>query len=180
MDSRQLDRQLGDIKSRIHTLNQEVYQLRQFQAGVEYEKQLQAVLDLTGRLQTNAVAYTNLVIVAGYAAFFTFWGNLENNLPQWLHALSGLFILLSLLLFLAWEVTKMIWSAFHLRQLERQFHNRPPEPNLISHFQQAVGTFERRINRLWIWFLVPTVVFGLAGGCCLISFFVRQLYNTLV
>jgi len=130
MDSRLFDRWLNEINSHLNRLTKEVKELRQFQASVEYEKQVQAALELMGRMQASHASYTNLIIVAGYAAFFTFWSTLKNDLPKWLYAVSGLLIVLSLLVFIAWEVTKMIWGAFHLRKAEYQLTSRSPGPDI--------------------------------------------------
>jgi hypothetical protein len=169
----------SDMERYINHLIHEVNELHRFQMSVEHDKQIQAVLELMGRIQASHVSYTNLIIVAGYAAFFTFWSTLKNDLPGWLYAISGLLIVLSLLIFIAWEVTKMIWSAVSLRNIERRLTSRPPEADVIFKFQQEINAFERRINRLWIWFLVPTVTLGLASGLCLVAFFAWKLLVAL-
>lgn len=180
MDPRQHERWTQEIAKHVDKLSKEVDGLSQFRASVEYEKQVQVALELMARLHSNSVSYANLILVAGYAGFFAFWSTLENNLPKWLHALSGLLIVLSLLFFLTWEVVKMIWSAFTLRRIEHQMTQRPPGADTMTQFQQALNAYDRRVGRLWVWFLLPTIVFGLGGGLALLVGFGWNLWSAII
>jgi hypothetical protein len=46
---------------------------------VDREKRIEAATRITAALYDKAAAYTNLVIIAGYAAFFAVWGNIKDN-----------------------------------------------------------------------------------------------------
>src|SRR5438093_13698402 len=100
IEPRQLERWSSDVTKRIDELGRHVNDLRRFQAEMNYEKQIESAHRLIERLQGHATSYTNLIIAAGYAGFFALWTTLYKNLPQWLYALSGLLIVLSLLFFL--------------------------------------------------------------------------------
>lgn len=180
IDPRQLKNWSKQVESHLNELTREVNELRRFQASVDYERQVQAAQEFIERLQSNSVSYTNLILAAGYAGFFALWATLENDLPRWLHSLSAFLIVLSLLLFVAWEVTKMVGSAFHLRCFQQQLSAQPAGPDTIAKVQQALNEYDRRVGRLWVWFLIPTIVFGLAGGLCLLGFFTWRLYVTLI
>jgi hypothetical protein len=178
IDERVLQRWSDDISRQINTLGREVEGLKQFQSDVQYDKQVQAALEITNRMQSGHAAYTNLVIAAGYAAYFTLWSTLKGDLPNWLYATSGLLITLSLLIFIAWEIAKMIWSAIAFRNIENRLASRAGSPEAITKWQQEILTFDRRVSRIWVWFLVPTIMFGLISSLCLIGFFAWRLWNT--
>jgi hypothetical protein len=179
MYPRDLEQLAYDVDKNFRALAKEVTELRQFQSALMYEKQVQAALELMGRMHNNHVSYTNLIVVAGYAGFFTFWSTIKSDLPKWLYALSGLLIIVSLLCFIAWEVTKMIWGGLHLRKSEAQLTSHRPDEGTILRLQREIDAFDRKLNRLWIWFLIPTVSLGFASGLSLVGFFVWRLFLSL-
>ncbi|MFU4332516.1 hypothetical protein ACM726_29895, partial [Pseudomonas aeruginosa] len=66
-----------------------------------------------------AFNYTNLILVAGYAGFFAFWSTLSEKVPTLLFSITGLLILISLVLFISWELIKMCWGALYMRKVDR-------------------------------------------------------------
>ncbi|MBI4780641.1 MAG: hypothetical protein HY785_04895 [Oscillatoriophycideae cyanobacterium NC_groundwater_1537_Pr4_S-0.65um_50_18] len=178
MDDRVIERWSREVAKNLEGLNREVNDLRRFQANVEYDKQVQTVLEIISRLQTSNASYTNLILAAGYAAFFAFWSTLKSDMPIKLYATSGLLMVLSLMFFIAWEIIKMIWTTLALRSIEGKLTSRPPEPDTMAKFQQEINAFDRRIGRLWIYFLFPTITCGITSGLCLVGFFVWKLVFT--
>ncbi len=178
MDPRLSEQLLRNLASHVERLNGEVNSLRQFQESIEYEKQIQAALEIIERAQSNHVSYTNLIIVAGYAAFFTFWSTIKNDLPEWLFSVSGLLIIISLIIFIAWEVTKMVLGALNFRKVEHYLTNSTGS-DAINKYHKSISTFDRKMSRIWIWFFIPTVALGLASGFCLVGFFVWKLWDSL-
>lgn len=47
-----------------------------------YEKRVENVVKIMAALYDKAAAYTNLIIIAGYAAFFAIWGNVKTFLTK--------------------------------------------------------------------------------------------------
>ncbi|MCS5516384.1 hypothetical protein NWF32_19350 [Pseudomonas qingdaonensis] len=115
---------------------------------------------------THSTSYTNLILVAGYAGYFAFWSTLVTKLPSWLYALSGLLALLSLLLFISWEVIKMTWGTVHLNRINKMIIKTVRGPNVLQIIDAASSLQNVRTNKLWLWFLVPTLIFGIGPGCC--------------
>jgi hypothetical protein len=179
MDDRVLEQWLRAVAKDLQKLDSEVRDLRRFQSNVEYDKQVQTVLEIMTRLQSNNTSYTNLILAAGYAAFFTFWSSLKGDMPIKLYAISGLLMVLSLMLFIVWEIVKMIWSAISLRSIEAKIASRSSDPDVVDRLQQEINRFERRIGRFWIWFLIPTITFGISSGLCLVGFFVWKLAESM-
>lgn len=176
IDPRQLERWSRDVEKNIDKLGRHVNELKKFQMHIEYEKQVEAAQQLTERLQANSRSYTHLIVAAGYAGFFGFWSMLRKGMPPWLYAMAGLLITISLVLFIGWEVTKMIWGSVHLNRVQKDLAAKPPSPEIIAQFQNALSAFERRSNRVWIWFLVPTIAFGLGAAMCLLAHFSWRLW----
>ena len=157
----------------INELRRHVRDLREFQMQVEYDKRIESLKQLTDRLQSGTRSYTNLIMVAGYAGFLTFWVTVENRLPAWLHTVSGFSIITSLFLFLVWETAKMIWTNIRMKQIQQLLN--PADEQSIAKWEKALTALDRQTYRVWPWFLIPCVGFGFVAGLCLIGFFVWQL-----
>jgi len=179
MDDRVLDQWSRAVNKNLNDLSSGVSDLRRFQFNVEYEKQVQTALEIMTRLQASNTSYTNLILAAGYAAFFTFWSSLKSDMPIKLYAISGLLIVLSLLLFIVWEIVKMIWLTIALRSIEAKIIPRPANPDMLTKFYQEINELERRIGRFWIWFLIPTIASGVSSGLCLVGFFAWRLAKSM-
>ena len=57
------------------------------------------------------MSYTNLIIVAGYAGFFATWSNTSKLITPCQAKFSAALMLISLTIFVSWEITKMIMGA---------------------------------------------------------------------
>jgi hypothetical protein len=179
IDSNRLLQWSRKTDQRMAELGRRVANLQEFKAAVQYDKQIKALQELATQLQSNSNGYTNLVLVAGYAGFFTFWATLSNTLPQWLYLLTGLLIISSLLAFIGWEVIKMIWSTLYFNRVQRDL-SRNPGRETVARFQNSIQQFVRASNRVWIWFLVPTVALGFGAGACVLGFFVWRMYHGFI
>lgn len=170
-----LDRWCRDIHRVVEGLVEEVEQMRQEQL---VEKQISALIQLNEKLMSNATAYTNLIMVAGYAGYFAFWSTLASKIPPWLFNTCGLAITLSLTLFISWEIVKMFWSAKHMRKTQAILGKRT-HPNVVVEFENAFKDFNSRTQKVWLVFLVPTVASGVTAACLLIGYFCLSLAGVI-
>ena len=176
IDPRQLERWSKNVESNLKEVTSHVNDLRRFQMTIDYERQLQAAHEFISKLHSQSVSYTNLILVAGYAAFFTFWSQLNDELPSFIFNLAGFLIIASLLCFIFWEVTKMIWGNLSIRRVQAELDVAKPGPNALAKFQEELISFERRSGKVWVWFLVPTIAFGVGAGLLLLGFFAWRLF----
>ena len=63
---------------------------------VEQDKRKEEIVKIMAALYDKAAAYTNLIIIAGYAAFFAVWGNVKAQLGKREMLYAALFITISL------------------------------------------------------------------------------------
>lgn len=164
-----------DMHRVVDGLAREVEEMKQQQI---VEKQISALIQLNEKLMNNASAYTNLIMVAGYAGYFAFWSTLSGKIPTWLFNACGLAITLSLTLFITWEIVKMFWSAKHM-QATQAILSKEPHPNVITEFEKAFQDFNVRSQKIWIVFLVPTVVSGTTAACLLVGYFCLSLAGVI-
>jgi len=169
------ERWCRDIHRVVDGLVREVEDMKQQQI---VEKQISAFIQLNEKLMSNANSYTNLIMVAGYAGYFAFWSTLAGKIPTWLFNTCGLAISFSLTLFITWEIVKMFWGAKHMRATQEILARRP-HASVISEFEKAFQDFSARSQRVWIVFLVPTVVSGVIAGVLLIGYFCLSLAGVI-
>jgi len=144
----------------------------------EVDKQIEAFIQLNEKLMNNANNYTNLIMVAGYAGFFAFWSTLVGKVPEWLFFTCGLLITLSLTFFIGWELIKMFWSASHMRKTQ-SILAKSRRPNVIAEYEKAFREFSEETQKVWMMFLIPSVITGILAAVILIGFFFNQLVCTV-
>lgn len=162
------------MRTKMNELIEEINEIKKFQQSCERDKEVALSMQLNEKMMTHATNYTNLILVVGYAGFFGFWSTIVNKLPQAVYAISGLLALISLLLFIAWEITKMVGSYKRLNGNNELIKHikRGDKPLLMM--EAAMNLHSMRMNKLWKWFLIPTVVTGVASALLLLGTFIYQ------
>src|SRR5688572_24995575 len=89
-------------------LAQEVQQRQQEAAA---EKMIEALTKIISASYEKAVAYTNVVLVAGYASFFALWSSTKPVLSDSLAIAAALLMTFSATIFVLFELYKMIQTA---------------------------------------------------------------------
>lgn len=169
------ERWCRDTHRVVERLLTEVEKMKQEQI---VEKQISAFIQLNEKLMSNANAYTNLIMVAGYAGFFAFWSTFSGKIPSWLFNACGLAITLSLTLFITWEIVKMFWSAKHMQATQAILAKRP-HASVITEFEKAFQDFSTRSQKVWLVFLVPTVLSGMTAASLLLGYFCLSLAGVI-
>lgn len=168
-----------NVADAVNAMAQEIAEIRKFQQECERDKEIGALMQLNEKLMTQATNYTNLVMLAGYAGFFGLWSSLVGRLPDWLYAVSGLLALLSLFLFVSWEIIKMVWGSLHMRRTNDMITKPVRGAKPLDLFIAASSLHGVRVHKVWLWFLIPTVAFGIAAALLLVGFFAIQVWQSL-
>lgn len=145
------------------------------------EKQKEFFIEFGSSLFSRAAAYTNIIILAGYAGIFTIWNFTQRILPDLIVAIVGVLLLLSLFAFISFEIFKMISNAkfvFSLGSIVK--------PNMSpKQISAAIADFEKRCNldairvaQIWPWALMFAVATGYSAAGILIIFFILSLFET--
>ena len=77
------------------------------------------LLKATSTLYDKSTSYTNLIMAAGYAAYFAMWSNTSPLISHRLARVSAALMLTSLLVFIFWEVSKMILISLNNKNLAK-------------------------------------------------------------
>lgn len=156
-------RRIGEQQQRMaQTLNQ-----RQQQAAAE--KMVETLVKILSSSYDKAIAYNNVVIVAGYATFFAMWGATKPVLTHWTSIASALLMVSSATVFVLFELFKMIQTSQTFMQLQSiaTDENVRKDPEIFQSKVKAFETLQRsaslRFVRVWVAVLGITVSTAVAA-----------------
>lgn len=157
----------NDLVEHFNRLDEQVHEMRR-QSEVEASKEIQSAhFDAASR-------YVSVIMVAGYAAFYTMWGSMKADLPRHLVLWAGLLMSASTAMFVGFEVVKMTVLAFaHGRIMKAAAHADVAVTH--SSMRDVSKAHNRRLNRLWWYGLVPTASLGFGAAGILLWGFVSGL-----
>lgn len=121
----------------------------------------------------KSAAYTNLIVLAAYAGFFGLWQLTRDYLPKTLGLWSALLMLISVTVFVIFEVVKMVVIQHNV--FERAKTLRSPEVQAdVAKLLKALGDLDQvhekvlfHFMRFWVVALVLTISTGMAAASLL-------------
>lgn len=151
----------------------------------ETQRNIDQVIDVQIRIIAGAYdkadAYTNLIIVAGYAGFFALWQFSKDNLGRREAIVSALLMIISIAVFVVFE----IWKAHYTSRLLRQYAKTIQDPQnktsperlltAMNNFEAAERAAAVHFVRFWQAVFWLTTITGLAAALVLAYAFVRAL-----
>ncbi|MCI0565105.1 MAG: hypothetical protein MN733_42100 [Nitrososphaera sp.] len=123
------------------------------------------LVDVQTKVFDRAAAYTNLIMLGGYAGAFAIWNFTREHLTEWAEIWAALLLTISLVTFIFFEVFKMVFSSrITLKQRALLTKALPPD-QFVKELQELGLQDSVRTNRwvipLWIGSLaiaVPTAL----------------------
>lgn len=139
---------------------------------------------LIGVLYDRAHAYTNAIILAGYAAFFAIWSFTRDMVPDRPELLAALLMTISCAVFVGWELLQMISRTWTLLKVTAAFgrSSRDAEAlqRLAAYGDNGGGTGNMRTTMFaWSVVLVVTVGTGVSAAGILVWAFIVELWQGL-
>jgi len=149
---------------------QELSNLFQLEEQRRYKKEVvEFYTSILSKTYDKASTYTNIIIMAGYALFFTFWAQVKDEVAAVDARLSAVYVLISVLIFLVWEIFSMIRGALNLKNLNG-LTNVPADKfrDQMAIYNKKNEEFNASFTRYWFYQLLFTIVFGFSGAVVLI------------
>jgi hypothetical protein len=128
------------------------------------EKQKDRIVEIQSKLFDKASAYTNLILIGGYAGSFTIWSATKAQLTPRANITTALLLGASLTVFILFEVYKMTHNALHIRRVaaalatatsSKDFLDKARSIDKLSHESNLLFT------RIWAVCLVASLVTAL-------------------
>ena len=119
----------------------------------------------------HSLNYNNVIVLAGYGAFFAIWSQVAPDIGKSARALSGGLMAISLISYVIWTVYEMLLNA---RTIERvaacfEYANQPQrfEKEWVATQLNAKKLIERSNRFVWLPTFIVSLLFGLIGGSVL-------------
>jgi hypothetical protein len=168
--------------------NEELFQLLQQLPQKEKERVAKEIVDtqikIVSALYDKGVAYTNLIIIAGYASFFALWSFTKDYLSQRQVLWSAIIMSVSIITFVFFEVIKMVVMSKSLLARSKAMSDPSAEndPNKIlanlREYDLQAQKVTIRLGKFWNCVLLLTVLTALIAIAILFYAFVSSLVAT--
>lgn len=136
---------------------------------------LQQQKEILAYVYEKTSAYTNLVMIGGYAAMFAIWQLVKAHLSNGQELLIATLVTSSIILFAGFEVFKMISHALFFRRLYKIISSNIPDHERPQSWLIAWKDYSAKESRVWVYFLVPTVITGFSAAFTLLWVFLRSI-----
>jgi len=164
----QVQKRLGEVEKGLN-------KALSHQRSADEEKQAESIQKVLDKEKNANETYAKLIIAAGYAGFLTFWGKSAQVIPQPHHSVIGTLFLLSLVLYIGWEVYSSVSRGIALQRMAQELAA-DPTPAGRAKFQTSATKYNRRMHALWITVLIPTVLLGFGCGLWVVGWYVHSLW----
>ena len=143
------------------------------------EKYDQRLIENQAALFDKAQAYNNFVVTLGYAGFFGIWATVRGSMNPWDVKLLAVILGISLLLFIVWTIIQMLAVMKGTVALGEVIGT--PHSSMEDHINAIVAQeLENkrqtiRLQKMWRWFFVSTVITGFSAAIGLILLLMMDL-----
>lgn len=141
------------------------------------KEQIEFAKKLITASYTSAQAYTNTIIIAAYAAFFTMWSFTRSAANVRLMVISAALMLISIIVFVVFEVVKMTITSTLIHRQIKAVESSDAIVKLRA-IDEATSKGALRFGYYWIFTLVVTMATGL-GAAAVMGFAFAQLLAQL-
>jgi hypothetical protein len=152
----------------------EEHENAELNAAIERQKdEMAKMLSITF---DKGMAYTNLIILGGYAGAFTIWNFTKDSLHERAEIWVAMLLCISLLTFISFEVFKMIYGVTDALQARNLIVKQLPANEFLKEFEDLRNSGNRKGMRVmlpvWVVQLSIAVASALAEfGILLYNFF---------
>jgi len=146
------------------------------------EEIVEANIKIISASYDKMIAYTNLIIIAGYASFFGLWQITKDKLGNSQSIWAALLIAISISVFVLFEVTKTFFNSRCLLKHNKIITNPKIASSaeaLKSAFDQHNQTINRQVVSWGYWWTISwiiTVITGIAAIGFLLWSFIQYLF----
>lgn len=123
----------------------------------------------------DSKTYTTVVWSVVYVGFFYAWSGVNSQLPFEEKIWSLLWMIVSILVFITWEIFKMLFFAFSIRKKQKVLGAKNTIIKLEQLLNEIDNKYKPMCTRLWIFVLIFTIVPALIS----ISYFLTGLFKII-
>lgn len=123
-------------------------------------------------IEANKTArhYTNIIMVAGYAAFFALWSSVSKDLDSKERLLIAGLLSISLISFVAWEIAKSYVTMMQSDLISTAIWKSTSRSDLagsVENLERNISLQDQKLQSFWPLSYFTSVSTGLTGGALL-------------
>ncbi|KPW04924.1 hypothetical protein [Pseudoalteromonas sp. P1-8] len=143
---------------------------------IENDLQRSATRDAIAQNYSQASTYANVIIIAGYVAFFNLWHVLIGKSEDWIVVSSGISAIISLTAFVTFEVFKIFSSTNFLIESDKVVKDRKRSLDEIAKMNEI-----RKLATIKYWKIqiYTTIIFGAIGTILVLAGYIQGLFEIL-
>lgn len=170
----------------MNNLQNQLQKVAQIQQESELRRQREDTIQVLIRIMSasydKSVSYTNLFMVGGYASFFIVWAKIYDQFSKFYMGLAGVLMFISLLVFIVWELYKMIFYSTNLRDLHKVLEEKDPKKFNVKLSEHQINEKKRSLELVKIWWLVliVTIIPALFAAGIIICLFCKYIITNMV
>jgi ABC-type multidrug transport system fused ATPase/permease subunit len=158
----------------VNKLGKAIESISKSQAEAIAQQQMEAIKEIIAHTYGKAQSYANVIIVAGYAAFFTMWASVKSDLPTIPMLISGLLMTISILLFVITEIITMLSTSRYFRTLQEKLAQMP-SLDVLKEIKEAEKQNAQSQYHTWAILFYPSLLTGVISGIILCGCFIARL-----
>lgn len=143
-----------------------------------FESLLEFNIELTSAAYEKSIAYTNAIVIAGYAVAFTIWSSTREQLPKHTEILSALLLLISATAFIIFEITKMTIQYRRIRRMISVYNGATSFDEIqrrIKAHERKIKSIDKRFYCFWGVIMFTTISTGLTAVIIMAYSFIINL-----
>ena len=123
----------------------------------------------------QAKSYSNIIMMGGYAGLFAIWGFTKSNLEKWQSMSVGLLALLSVLIFVLFELYGLWFRSTQTFNLLRQLKKAERLDKFPADYGKQELKRSEMLAKLWPFFFFSAIATALLAALILAWSFISQL-----
>lgn len=185
-DTQQLSYLIGEQGKRIqeiaNVINQHrdvLLKMEQRAMNADQEKLTRTLAEIQVKVWEKASAYTNVIILAGYAGGFGIWTYTKAQLTDKANIWVATFLGISLIVFIGWEIFTMILRSRHFAKIQPLLVSQLTPKEFFEKLE--VAKLDEARSTLWftrVWSVV--LFFAIGSASCALAILGYNFYAILM
>lgn len=131
-----LQRQSEAIKKIEDAMDEATASKKQKEIESSQRKTIDNMIEMHSKIIDRSAAYTNLMLIGGYAGIFTIWSGTRTNLPTKANIAIAFSIGTSLAIFIGFEIYKMIITALRVSKISAFLKDSVSPDQFTTHLEE--------------------------------------------
>ena len=93
--------------------------------SIELDDFFERTIEFQTKAVTLAEGHIQVIILAGYAAYFALWSTMAAHIPSWAMLASGALMLISVIVFVGWTVAGLVFAKVATERTMKVYNDGP-------------------------------------------------------